>query len=58
MGVVVNVGEGRPVGGVYEIFEQSSADLKVQTGRPQQLLATDRLAVSAEAPRLKRQPVK
>jgi photosystem II stability/assembly factor-like uncharacterized protein len=36
---VVNVGDGKPVAGVYDILKKSSADLKVQTDRLQQLLA-------------------
>jgi photosystem II stability/assembly factor-like uncharacterized protein len=49
---VVNVGDGRPVAGVYDIFKKSSADLKVQTDRLQQVLATDLPAFETEAKRL------
>jgi photosystem II stability/assembly factor-like uncharacterized protein len=55
---VVNVGDGRPVRGVYEILEQSSADLKVQINRLQQVLANDLPAFNAETARLNLQPVK
>ncbi len=55
---VVNVGDGRPVGGVYDILESSSADLKAQTDRLQQVLATELPAFNAEAARLKLQAVK
>ena len=49
---VVNVGDGKPVAGVYDIFKKSSADLKAQTDRLQQLLTTDLPAFQTEAKRL------
>ena len=48
---VVNVGDGKPVAGVYDILQKSSADLKVQTDRLQQVLATDLPAFETEAKR-------
>lgn len=50
--------EGRRRQRRRQIFEWSSADLTVKTGQLQQLLATDRQAVSGEAARVKLQPVK
>jgi hypothetical protein len=49
---VVNVGDGKPVPAVYEILEKSSADLKVQTDKLQQVIATDVPAFDTEAKRL------
>ena len=35
---VVNVGDGKPIGSVYEIFKEVTAELKIQTDRLQQVL--------------------
>lgn len=48
---VVNNGDGKPIGAAYEIFEEVSAELKVQTDRLQQVIATDLAAFNAEAKR-------
>ena len=48
---VVNAGDGKPIGNAYEIFKDVSAELKVQTDRLQQVLATDLAAFNAEAKR-------
>jgi photosystem II stability/assembly factor-like uncharacterized protein len=49
---VVNVGDGKPVPAVYEILEKSSADLKAQTDKLQQVMATDVPPFETEAKRL------
>ena len=49
---VVNVGDGKPVPAVYEILEKSSEDLKVQTDKLQQVMATDVPPFDNEAKRL------
>lgn len=54
---VVNAGDGKPIAVAYEIFEDVSAELKVQTDRLQQVLAKDLTAFNAEAKRLGLQPV-
>lgn len=48
---VVNAGDGKPIAVAYEIFKDVSAELKVQTDRLEQVLATDLAAFNAEAKR-------
>jgi hypothetical protein len=54
---VVNNGDGKPIGVAYEIFEEVSAELKVQTDRLQQVLAKELVAFNGEAKRLGMEPV-
>jgi photosystem II stability/assembly factor-like uncharacterized protein len=48
---VVNAGDGKPVAVAYEIFEEVTAELKVQTDRLQQVLAKDLASFNTEAKR-------
>ena len=48
---VDNTGDGKPIGIAHEIFKDVSAELKVQTDRLQQVLATDLTAFNTEAKR-------
>ena len=48
---VVNAGDGKPIGSAYEIFQDVTAELKVQTDRLQQVLAKDLATFNAEAKR-------
>ena len=54
---VVNAGDGKPIGSAYEIFQDVSAELKAQTDRLQQVLATDLAAFNTEAKRVGIDPV-
>jgi hypothetical protein len=54
---VVNSGDGKPISGVYEIFKEVTAELKVQTDRLAQVLGKDLAAFNAEAKRLGLEPV-
>jgi hypothetical protein len=54
---VVNSGDGQPISGVYEIFKEVTAELKVETDRLAQVLAKDLAAFNAEAKRLGLEPV-
>jgi hypothetical protein len=49
---VVNTGDGKPIANAEPIFNDLSAELKVQTDRLQQVLATDLPAFNTEARRL------
>jgi len=49
---VVNTGEGKPIANAEPIFNDLSAELKVQTDRLQQVIATDLPAFNTEAQRL------
>ncbi len=48
---VVTRGEGKPIAAAYPIFKDLSAELKVQTDRLQQVLASDLAAFNTEAKR-------
>jgi hypothetical protein len=48
---VVNNGDGKPIGNAEPLLKEMSAELKVQTDRLQQVLATDGAAFNAEATR-------
>ena len=48
---VVNRGDGRPIANAYPIFKDLSAELKVQTDKPRQVLANDLAAFNVEAQR-------
>ncbi len=48
---VVNAGDGKPIASVEPIFKDLSAELKVQTDRLQQILATDLPEFNKEAAR-------
>jgi hypothetical protein len=48
---VVNAGDGKPIGSVYEIFKEVTAELKIQTDRLQQVLEKDLGAFNVEARR-------
>jgi photosystem II stability/assembly factor-like uncharacterized protein len=50
---VVNSGDGKPIGAAYQIFEDVSAELKVETDRLARILSTDLAAFNAEATRLR-----
>jgi photosystem II stability/assembly factor-like uncharacterized protein len=54
---VVNSGDGEPISGVYEIFKEVSAELKVETDRLAQVLAKDLAVFNAEAKRVGLEPV-
>jgi photosystem II stability/assembly factor-like uncharacterized protein len=47
----VNTGDGKPIAVAYPIFRDLSAELKVQTDRLQQVIATDLVAFNSEAKR-------
>ena len=49
---VVNRGDGKPIASAYPIFNDLKGELKVQTDRLQQVLATDLKSFNAEATRL------
>jgi hypothetical protein len=49
---VVNAGDGRPIANAYPIFKDLSAELKVQTDKLQQVLATALPEFNKEAARL------
>jgi len=49
---VVNTGDGKPIANAEPIFKDLSAELKAQTDRLQQVLATDLPAFNTEAQRL------
>jgi photosystem II stability/assembly factor-like uncharacterized protein len=49
---VVNSGDGKPISGVYEIFKEVTAALKVETDRLAQVLAKDLAAFNVEVKRL------
>ncbi len=49
---VVSTGDGKPIANAEPIFKDLSAELKVQTDRLQQVLATDLPAFNTEAQRL------
>jgi hypothetical protein len=54
---VVNAGDGKPIGSAYEILEDVTAELKVQTDRLQLVLAKDLAAFNAAAKRAGVTPV-
>ena len=54
---VVNNGDGKPIGNAEPLLKDMSADLKVQTDRLQQVLATDVPAFNAEAKRAGVEPL-
>ncbi len=54
---VVNNGDGKPIGNAEPLLKEMSADLKVQTDRLQQVLATDVPAFNAEAKRVGIEPL-
>jgi len=54
---VVNSGDGKPISGVYGIFKEVTAELKIQTDRLAQVLTKDLVAFNAEAKRLGLEPV-
>jgi len=54
---VVNNGDGKPIGNAEPLLKDMSADLKVQTDRLQQVLATDLAAFNAEAKRAGVEPL-
>jgi len=49
---VVNAGDGKPIANAYPIFKDLSAELKVQTDKLQQVLASDLPEFNKEAARL------
>ncbi len=49
---VVNAGDGKPIANAYPIFKDLSAELKVQTDKLQQILASDLPEFNKEATRL------
>jgi hypothetical protein len=49
---VVSTGDGKPIGNAYVIFKDVTRELKVQTDRLEQVLATDAAAFDSEARRL------
>jgi photosystem II stability/assembly factor-like uncharacterized protein len=55
---VVNNGDGKPIGNAEPLLKEMSAELKVQTDRLQQVLATDVPAFNAEATRAGIEPLK
>jgi hypothetical protein len=55
---VVNNGDGKPIGNAYEIFKDVTAELKVETDRLQQVLASDLVAFNTEAKRAGVDPIK
>jgi hypothetical protein len=54
---VVNNGDGKPIGNAQPLFTDMTAELKVQTDRLQQVIATDLPAFNAEAKRAGVEPV-
>jgi hypothetical protein len=54
----VNNGDGKPIGNAYEIFKDVTAELKVETDRLQQVLASDLVAFNTEAKRAGVDPIK
>jgi hypothetical protein len=54
---VVNTGDGRPIGNAEQLLKEMSADLKVQTDRLQQVVATDVPTFNAEAKRTGVEPL-
>ena len=50
-------GDGKPIAVAYEIFEDVSAELKVETDRLARVLATELAAFNAEAKRAGVEPV-
>jgi photosystem II stability/assembly factor-like uncharacterized protein len=55
---IINAGDGKPIGAAYTIFKEVTAELKVETDRLQQVLATDLAAFNVEAKRAGVEPVK
>jgi photosystem II stability/assembly factor-like uncharacterized protein len=53
----VTAGDGKPIGNAHPIFTDLTAELKVQTGRLQQVMAADLPAFNAEAKRLGLDPI-
>jgi hypothetical protein len=53
----VNTGDGKPIAAINPIFQDLIGELKVQTDKLQQVLATDLTAFNTEAGRLKMDPV-
>ena len=53
----VNTGEGKPIASINPIFQDLIGELKVQTDKLQQVLASDLPAFNAEAGKLKLDPV-
>jgi photosystem II stability/assembly factor-like uncharacterized protein len=53
----VNTGDGKPIATINPIFQDLIGELKVQTDKLQQVLATDLPAFNTEAGRLKVEPV-
>jgi photosystem II stability/assembly factor-like uncharacterized protein len=49
---VVNTGDGKPIGNAYPIFQDLTRELKVQTDKLQQVLATDLPAFNTEVARV------
>jgi hypothetical protein len=49
---VVNTGDGKPIANAEPIFKDLSAELKVQTDRLQQVLASDLPAFNTESQRV------
>jgi hypothetical protein len=54
---VVNNGDGKPIGNAEPLLKEMSADLKVQTDKLQQVLATEVPAFNAEAKRAGVEPL-
>lgn len=55
---VVNNGDGKPIGSAEEIFQDVTAELKVETDQLQQVLAKDLPAFNAEAKRAGVEPIR
>jgi len=55
---VVNRGDGKPIANAPVIFNDLSAELKVQTDRLQQVTSTDLSAFNAEATRAGVEPIR
>jgi hypothetical protein len=53
----VNTGDGKPIASINPIFQDLVGELKVQTDKLQQVLASDLPAFNTEAGRLKLEPV-
>jgi hypothetical protein len=54
---MVNHGDGKPIGNALPVFNDLTAELKVQTDRLQQVLLRDLPAFNVEAKRLGLSPI-